>query len=312
MNSSRFVFFTNDVETFSLKNHCLSDKTGEKVLKEGLPILLEIYNKYQVESTFFVTGYIAEKFPEIVKLIYSNGHEIGCHGYSHESDRAFDVLSLKEQISDLKKSKSILEDLSGVEVISFRAPALRVNHFTVRALEETGFVLDSSVASQRADMFFSFGSIKKLKWLTAPRKGYYVKENNLFARGDSSIYEFPLISYVFPYTGTFMRLSPRITAVVRRVAHCENRFFAHFPIFVIHPNEFLEEILDDSLFRKRSKNLLVYLLADKLRHKLKLKNLGLEAVPLFEDQINYFKRRNYKFLSLRNFYSNHVLHGGRN
>ena len=161
---SKLVFFTNDVETTSLKNHCLSDRTGEKVLKEGMPILLEIYNKCNISSTFFFTGHIAEKFPEIVKMVLLEGHEIGCHGYTHFANSAFDVLNLDEQVQHLKKAKTILENISGQEVISFRAPALRVNEFTVKALELTGFKIDSSVAPQRGDMFFSFGSLKKLNW----------------------------------------------------------------------------------------------------------------------------------------------------
>ena len=76
---------------------------------------------------------------------------------------------LKPHIKHLKESKAILEDLSGQEVISFRAPALRVNEDTHKALEESEYKIDSSVASQRFDMFMSFGGLKKLNWLTAPR-----------------------------------------------------------------------------------------------------------------------------------------------
>ena len=168
----KFFFFTNDVETTSIRNHCLCDKTGEKVLKDGMPLLLDLYNKYNVKSTFFFTGYIAEKFPEIVKMILPYGHEVGCHGYTHDSNLAFDVLNLDQQKQHLFKAKKILEDVSGGRVISFRAPALRVNKFTPKALESVGFKIDSSVAPQRGDIFFSFGALKKLNWITAPRKCY--------------------------------------------------------------------------------------------------------------------------------------------
>ncbi len=172
---------------------------------------------------------------------------------SDKSDLAFDLLNLDEQIEQLKKAKSILEEISGVEVISFRAPALRVNKFTVEALKQTGFKIDSSVASQRADMFFSFGSMRKLKWLYAPRKCYYASENNLCKKGDSPIYEIPNISYIFPLTGTFMRIFPGLTSFVRNIANWESKMFNHHPVFIIHPNEFLEEELDENLFQKRSK-----------------------------------------------------------
>jgi len=170
---------TNDVETTSISNHCLSDKTGEKVLKEGMPVLLSLYKKYDIRATFFFTGYIAQKFPEIVRMILPYNHEVACHGLVHEAGKAFDVLTFDQQVEHLKKSKSILENISGKEVISFRAPALRVNQATPKALVATGFKVDSSIASQRADMMFSFGVMKKLNWLIAPRKPYMTSIDNL-------------------------------------------------------------------------------------------------------------------------------------
>jgi len=309
---SRLVFFTNDVETFSLRNHCLSDKTGEKVLKKGMPILLELYKKYNVRSTFFFTGYIAEKFPEIVKMILLEGHEVGCHGYTHFADSAFDVLTLNEQVQRLKKSKTILEDISGQEVISFRAPALRVNEFTVRALELTSFKIDSSVASQRGDMFFSFGSFKKLNWITAPRKCYYTDKNNMSRKGTSGIFEIPINSYLIPYIGTFMRISPIITKILRRLVDFETKLSNHIPVFIIHPNEFIEEDLNLTKFSKRTKNIISYLIADKLRYKLKLRNLGIDAISLFEDQIKFFYNRNYKFITLKEYFKIMQIKGVKN
>jgi len=157
---SKTVLFTNDVETTSILNHKLSDRTAEYVLKEGMPRLLEMYAKYNVRGTFFFTGHIAKLYPDVVRLVQPYGHEIGSHGLTHEFSQAFDILPLKTQIEHLKKSKSILEDICGENVISFRAPAARVNNNIVTALIESGFLIDSSISSQRLDMFFSFGSLK--------------------------------------------------------------------------------------------------------------------------------------------------------
>ena len=63
-------------------------------------------------------------------------------------ERAFDMLSYEEQVNGLKKAKTVIEGVAG-RVESFRAPMLRINEATVRALEEAGFKTDSSVASQR-------------------------------------------------------------------------------------------------------------------------------------------------------------------
>lgn len=274
-------------------------------MNEGMPILLDIYKRYNVKSTFFFTGYIAETFPDIVRMITDDGHEVACHAYSHSSELAFDVLTLDEQIEHLKKAKTILEDVSGEEVISFRAPALRVNEYTVSALEKVGFKIDSSVASQRFDMFFSFGSIKKMKWLGAPRKPYYTHDRDLAKKGSSEIYEIPVNAYIIPYIGTLMRIIPSLTKLIRFFAHIDCALFSHFPVFIIHPNEFINEELESTQFKARTKNKLSYLLADKLRYKLKLKNLGSAAVPLFEEQVKYFNQKGYKFLTLKHYYENH-------
>ena len=125
-NFKKVVLWTNDVETHSIWFNALRDETGLKVLKEGMSLLLDIYREYNIKSTFFFTGTIAEKFPGVVKMILPYQHEVGSHAYSHEPDQAFDTLPYKKQLEHLKKSKQVLEDISGQEVISFRAPALRI------------------------------------------------------------------------------------------------------------------------------------------------------------------------------------------
>lgn len=302
----RQIFFTNDVETTSLQNHCLSDETGKLVQDVGIPALLELYKKYNVKSTFFITGYIAEKYPDLVRSIFESGHEVGCHAYSHDSSLAFDVLSFEQQVEHLTKAKNILESITGEEVISFRAPALRVNQYTPMALKATGFKIDSSVAPQRADMFLSFGSLRKMKWLLAPRKCYFTKQDDLSRKGNSGIFEIPVLAYIFPYIGTFMRIFPTITKFIRFFADLENRIMNHYPVFLIHPNEFIEEEVDSTKFRRRSKNIFSYYIGDKLRHKLKLKNLGSSAIPLMEEQLIIFKSKGYKFLTLKEHYENYL------
>jgi len=66
---NKYCLLTNDVETTSIWHNSLLDKTGIKVYKEGMPILLDLYEKYNIKSTFFFTGYIAKLIPDIVKMI---------------------------------------------------------------------------------------------------------------------------------------------------------------------------------------------------------------------------------------------------
>jgi peptidoglycan/xylan/chitin deacetylase (PgdA/CDA1 family) len=176
----RYTLLSNDVETTSIWFNDLRDATGEKVMREGMPRLLDLYAKYEIKSTFFYTGYMANLYPEVVRMAKAAGHEIGSHGKSHIKENGFDIMPYDKQVRHLEYSKKILEDISGNEVVSFRAPALRVAPNTATALLETGFRIDSSIASQRFDFFLSFGSKQKLSFLNAPRLPYRVNRNNLF------------------------------------------------------------------------------------------------------------------------------------
>lgn len=297
----RYALWTNDVEDHSIWFNKLRYETGELVLKEGMPVLLEIYKKFQIKSTFYFTGYMVEHFPDVVRMILADGHEVASHGYSHKVHEAFDVLSYNDQVTHLEKSKKLLEDVCGYEVISFRAPALRVNSDTPVALAKTGFKIDSSVASQRFDMFMSFGSLKKLKWLTAPRLPYHTQPGNLFKKGDGPIVEVPLTALVFPYVGTTMRIFPAITKAQHYLLNAENNFHEKPIVFDVHPNEFINEENGERVIERRSKNFFSYLLADLVRGKLKVKNLGKAAIPLYENEISYYRDRGYTFLTVKDY-----------
>jgi peptidoglycan/xylan/chitin deacetylase (PgdA/CDA1 family) len=293
----RYFLATNDVESTSIKYNKQRDLTAEKVMREGMPLLLNLYRELGITSTFFFTGEIAEKYPDVVRMVLPDGHEVACHGYSHADQDAFDRLGYHEQVRQLATAKAILEDISGTKVVSFRATALRVNEFTPRALEDTGFEIDSSIASQRADSFFSFGALRKLNRLTAPRIPYYTSSNNLAHKGDSSILEIPVSALLIPYIGTFMRISPVLTGYLKYALHQEAMLSGKPINFLIHPNECFVETDEDEM-AKRSDNPLQHLLADKLRTGLKQKNLGAQAISLYREQLKFFKSKDYDFVTL--------------
>ena len=297
----KFCLLSNDVETTSIWHNTLRDETGYKVLKEGMPRLLDLYDKYNVKSTFFFTGYIAKLYPEIVKMVQPYGHEVGSHGLSHEKEDGFDVMPLNKQIYHLKESKKILEDISGEEVISFRAPALRVNNDTALALAECGFKIDSSVASQRFDMFMSFGGMKKLNWLVAPRLPYRTDEGSLFKRGQGGLIEVPLSASIFPYLSTTMRIFPTLTSFQRKIMAYESKKTGKPIVFDTHPNEFIDESDEERKINKRSKNPIAVLLQDTLRSKLKIKNLGENGLKIYEREIAYFHKHNFEFCNIKDY-----------
>jgi peptidoglycan/xylan/chitin deacetylase (PgdA/CDA1 family) len=300
--SNKYYLITNDVETTSILNHKLRDKTAEYLISQGMPRLLDLYDAFNIKTTFFFTGYVAKLQPALVKMASAKGHEIASHGLRHTVDCAFDVLPLKTQIDHLQQSKKILEDICGHEVISFRAPAARANYDLPIALEESGYKIDSSVSSQRLDMMFSFGSIKKLNWLIAPRQPYFVKKDNIFRKGNSKILEIPISAFGFPYIGTFMRVNPTLNRLTRRFLYMETKITNRPITFLTHPNEFIDEDKETDVIERRGTNFISYLLGDVLRHKLKVRNLGAKALPLLKRELDFFAERDFNFVTCKKYY----------
>lgn len=302
MSKDRICLITNDVETTSILNHKLRDKTGEYVSNQGMPRLLDLYDKYGVKATFFYTGHIAQLYPDVVRMAHKRGHEVGSHGLTHEVSKAFDVLSPEEQLSHLRQSKQILEDIIGEEVVSFRAPAARVDKKFPLIMKEAGFKVDSSVSSQRLDMMFSFGALKKLNWLMAPRHAYFAQEENIFRKGESEILEVPISAMGFPYIGTFMRIAPGLNRFTRQMLYWETLCNGRQFVFLTHPNEFIDEDQETTEIERRGSNYISYLLGDVIRHKLKVKNLGEKALPIYERELAFFQRKDFEFVTCKDFY----------
>ena len=107
--------------------------------------ILDILGKYGTEATFFVLGWLAERYPELVKNIYSAGHEIASHGYAHNLIYEH---SQEDFRADLRRSKNILEGIIAEPVIGYRAPSYSITNRSVWALDilmEEGFKYDSSI-----------------------------------------------------------------------------------------------------------------------------------------------------------------------
>lgn len=211
----KVVCITNDVEATSIFGEAYREDIAQNVAEVALPALLALYRKYNVKATFFCLASYIQKYPQIIEMIQADGHEVACHGFTHESNEAFDMLSYEEQLGCLKHSKEILDALAHEEVVSFRAPALRVNEYTPKALKDAGFRIDSSVAPQRLDAFMSLGSKRKLQWIGAPRTIYETANNNLARKGDSNITEVPVSAFGLPYISTLMRVSPFLNRLAR-------------------------------------------------------------------------------------------------
>ena len=105
---------------------------------------LEIFSRHRCKATFFVLGCVAEKWPGLLRSIVKDGHELASHGYDH---RRVSSQSKREFLEDVSKTKKILEDISGVSIVGYRAPSFSIGTTTPWAhdvLEEAGYVYSSS------------------------------------------------------------------------------------------------------------------------------------------------------------------------
>ncbi|WP_455391488.1 polysaccharide deacetylase family protein [[Eubacterium] cellulosolvens] len=288
---------TNDVECFSFEHNRYEQSVAKRVLRQGLPRLLDLYDKYDVNVTFFYTGKIVEVEPEVVDIVKERGkHEIACHGYSHEVKHGFDIMPFDKQEIHIKKAKDIITKAAHQKIKSFRGPMARINADTIKVLEKTGFEIDSSVASQRFDGPLSFGAKGKLKWLYAPRSPYHPSRNNPFQRGDSKIFELPISAFFFAYIGTTMRTSPKINKILQKILNFEAKKGKPI-VFIIHPNEVMDFNSNDIIKYTRGKTIMQKMFADKLRLKIKTKCLGISALKRLEIIIRSEKAKCLEFVT---------------
>jgi polysaccharide deacetylase family protein (PEP-CTERM system associated) len=121
------------------------DRNTEKVLV--------ILAEFDVKATFFVLGWVARRFPGLVREIARQGHEVASHGTGH---RRVVTQSRAEFRDDIRRSKEILQDLAGRPVLGYRAPSYSIGLNTLWAYDElleAGYLYDSSVFPVRHDLY---------------------------------------------------------------------------------------------------------------------------------------------------------------
>ena len=115
--------------------------------------ILLMLDQHGVKATFFALGWLAERYPEVIRRIVAEGHELASHGYGHErasdqTDAAF--------FADINLAKLILEDLAGQEVKGYRAPSFSIgakNLWAFDCLERAGYRYSSSIYPIRHDHY---------------------------------------------------------------------------------------------------------------------------------------------------------------
>jgi polysaccharide deacetylase family protein (PEP-CTERM system associated) len=119
--------------------------TRECRVEANMDRILALFERTGVRATFFTLGWIAERYPNVVKRIVAGGHELASHGYGHL--RASDQ-TRAEFDNDIRSSKALLEDLGGQAVLGYRAPSFSIgrdNLWALDALLEAGYRYSSSI-----------------------------------------------------------------------------------------------------------------------------------------------------------------------
>lgn len=104
--------------------------------------LLRLLDRARLRTTFFIPGWVAETWPDVARNIRDAGHEIGAHGYLHESVRGVDEAT---EIGYLERGLAALDEVLGVRPIGYRAPSWDMNFRTPRLLVAHGFRYDSGL-----------------------------------------------------------------------------------------------------------------------------------------------------------------------
>ena len=114
-------------------------------VEQNVDRILATLHEYGAKATFFTLGWLAERYPKLVRLIVMEGHELASHGYQHEraSDQTPQMFG-----ADVALAKAVLEDIAGVEVCGYRAPSFSIgarNLWAHDVLYENGYLYSSSI-----------------------------------------------------------------------------------------------------------------------------------------------------------------------
>ncbi len=187
--------------------------------------ILDLFDSHQVKATFFMLGWVAERYPALVTRIVASGHELASHGYEHIRVTEQQPDQFRE---DVKRTKALLEDMGGVPVRGYRAASYSIgikNLWALEVLQEAGYDYSSSIYPIRHDLY---------GMPQAPRFPFY-------PNGDGGLLEVPVTTFTlanrrFPCGGGgYFRLFPY--PLYRWAMQRVNRKDDRPGVFYFHPWE---------------------------------------------------------------------------
>jgi polysaccharide deacetylase family protein (PEP-CTERM system associated) len=187
--------------------------------------ILKLLDSYQVHGTFFVLGWVASRFPQLIKDIHRGGHEVASHGFWHRLIYSQTPVDFR---SDVRLSRDTLEQIVGERVTAYRAPSFSITTRSLWALEilvEEGFTVDSSIFPIHHDRYGIPNAQTAIHELSTPAGCLCEAPPSVASIGGVRL----------PVGGGYFRLYPwqLSAACLRQINHRSRRPF----IFYVHPWE---------------------------------------------------------------------------
>ncbi len=171
---------------------------SEPIVVRDTLVLLSVFKKYNIRATFFILGRLAKEYPDLVRQVAQDGHEIASHGYNHLPIARSNPNNFDE---DIKKSLEAISKLTQDQIIGYRAPHLSLrDYWAYDILSKNGFLYDSSLKFPLAH----------LDWKA--KEDYYA----LSLKDGKEILEFPVSSINFLGRriafsgGAYFRMLPKL------------------------------------------------------------------------------------------------------
>ncbi|MCS7077274.1 MAG: DUF3473 domain-containing protein [Bacteroidia bacterium] len=197
--------------------------TYDRRLERGFYAIFNLLESHHVKATWFTLGWVAQHYPDFIKALHQAGHELASHTYSHEKVYNLTPAQFREEI---KKTKNLIEDLTGKPIIAHRSPFFSITAKSLWALDilaEEGFKIDCSISPVKT-------------W----RYGISTCPDSIFQIQENKIIEFPVSRFHFlnknwGIGGAYFRLFPYSFTC----SGIKKRQKSKLPtIFYIHPWEY--------------------------------------------------------------------------
>ncbi len=201
--------------------------------------LIESLDSLGLKATLFVPAILAKRDDVLgaLRRVASEGHEIGCHGLTHDAEDSYAHLPESDQRERLTMATQILEDALEQSITLFRAPVFRLSAATLTVLADLGYVADTSVPSTRLSILSS--DMWNLGYLIAPRRPYHPSTRSAFRRGSVDIWEVPVSCILIPFTVSFLQVfGPRVTGAYLAALQVESRQTGKPIVYMAHPEDF--------------------------------------------------------------------------